>query len=380
MWHRFLLRASKHYLRSRTRRRPPRPLEELDVCAVRRVLLLNATALGDLLFSFPAFRALKETYPHWQLDALVNPRHRDLAAHNPHLSRVWLYPGRGPALLSLMRRVRRQQYDLAVILHGNDPEATLIAHTAGAPFVIGSANSPLAFAYSAGVSRPDRFEHAIERRLAYARVLGADTDNRRMELTAPALEITRARDILVEHFSRRPELLIALHPTGSAPYKWWPLERYVELGKYLFERYQAHLLIISGARDRPAAEALATQLPGPALVTGGRYPLLTVAGLLSYCRLLVANDSGPLHMGLALGVPTLALLGADHPARIGPYRVDWGTYLYGKEGACPEPDCLTRRCPDNRCLQAISTAEVITAIQTWWESRFMGRGKNDSNR
>ena len=56
MWHKFLLWASKHYLRGRIRRRPPRPLAELDVAAVRRVLLLNATALGDLLFSTPTFR------------------------------------------------------------------------------------------------------------------------------------------------------------------------------------------------------------------------------------------------------------------------------------------------------------------------------------
>ena len=347
-------------------------MDDLDVSAVRRVLLLNATALGDLLFSTPTFRALQETYPHWQLDLLVNPRHRDLAAHNPHVSRLWLYPGRSKALLSLMRQVRQQHYDLVIILHGNDPEATLIAHATGAPFIIGSANSPLALAYSAKISHPDLFEHAIERRLAYARLLGADTMNRRMELTLPTSEVMRARDILVQHFARLPDLLVALHPTGSAPYKWWPLQRYAELGKHLFERYQASLLIISDTQDRSAAEALAAQLPGPVLLTGGRYPLPTVAGLLSHCRLLVANDSGPLHMGLALGVPTLALLGADHPARIGPYRVEWGTFLYGKEGACPEPDCLTRRCPDNRCLKAISLEEVITTLQTWWEPQDEG--------
>lgn len=371
MWHRFLLGASKHYLGIQTRRRPPRPLEELDASAVRRVLVLNATALGDWFFSTPTIRALKETYPDWQLDALVNPRYRDLAACNPHLSRVWLYPGRGVALLSLMRQVRQEHYDLAVILHGNDPEASLIAHATGAPFIIGSPNSPLALAYSAAVPPPDLFEHAIERRLAYARLLGADSKSRYMELRVPEAEIERARDILVDYFGGLPDLLVALHPTGSAAYKCWPPERYAELGEYLFEQYRARILIISGTRDRPAAEALAAQLPGPALVTGGRYPLLTVAGLLSHCRLLVANDSGPLHMGLALWVPTLALLGADHPARIGPYRVDWGTYLYGKEGVCPEPDCLTRRCPDNRCLQAISMDDVITTLQTWWEPRFL---------
>jgi ADP-heptose:LPS heptosyltransferase len=372
MWHKFLLTASKFYLRNAMRRRPPRPLEDLDLSGVRRVLLLNATALGDLLFSTPVFRALRETYPHWQVDVLVHPRCQDLAAPNPNLSRLWLYPGRGIGLVSLMRQIRQQHYDLVVVLHGNDPEATLIARAAGTPFIIGSAKSPLAFAYSATVSHPDPLEHAIERRLAYARLLGADTENRHMDLTVPAAEQQRARDILMQHFGGLPKLLVALHPTGSAPYKWWPQERYAELGKFIQDRYQAPILIISGKKDRPTAEQLATQLSGPTLVIGGRYPLLTVAGLLSHCRLLVANDSGPLHMALALGVPTIALLGADHPARIGPYQVDTATYLYAKESACSEPDCLTRRCSDNLCLQAISTEEVIATLQAWWEPQFLG--------
>jgi len=373
MWHKFLLAISHAYLKSAVRRRPPRPLPELDLAGVRRVLLLNATALGDWLFSTPTFRAIKETYPHWQLDVLVHPRCRELAAPNPHLSRLWLYPGRSLGLFTLMGQIRRQHYDLVVILHGNDPEATLIARAAGTPFIIGSAHSPLALAYSAKVFHPDPCEHAIERRLAYARLLGADTADRRLELSVPPAELEKARGLLVQHFGSLPDLLVALHPTGSAPYKWWPLERYAELGKFAYERYQAPLLIISGSQDRPLADKLAARLPGPTLVTGGRYGLLTVAGLLSHCRLLVANDSGPLHLALALGVPTIALLGADHPARIGPYRTEMGSYLYAKEGVCPEPKCLNRRCPDNRCLQAITTEDVITTLQTWWEPRFGGK-------
>lgn len=371
MWHNLLMWGARRYLRRQARRRPPRPLKDLDLTRVRRVLLLNATALGDFLFSTPVFRALKETYPAWELDILLHPGWQELAAPNPHLSRRWLYPGRGPRLISLMGQISRPGYDLAVILHGNDPEASLMARATGAPFIIGSAHSPLAFTYSATISHPDPLEHAIERRLAYARLLGADTENRQMDLFLPDSARQRARDILAHHFNGYPERLMALHATGSAPYKWWPLKRYAELGRWLQERYQAPLLIISGARDRPVAEKLAAGLPGPTLVTGGRYNLVTVAGLLSHCRLMIANDSGPLHMALALQVPSLALLGADHPARIGPCRVAWGVYLYKKEEVCPEPRCLNRACPDNRCLKAITTDEVINAIQTWWEPRFL---------
>jgi ADP-heptose:LPS heptosyltransferase len=371
VWHRFLLRSLVFYLNRKVRRRPPQPLADLDLRRVRRLLLINSTAMGDLLLSTPAIRALKETYPHWQLDLLVHPRNRDLVAHNPRISRLWLYPGRGVKLFRLMREIRRQHYDAVLILHGNDPEASLVAWSAGTPFIVGSGRSPFAFAYAARVSSQDSYRHAIERRLDLVRVLMADTNTREMEVFLPSQEVSRAGDFLGRHFGDRPGVLMALHPTGSGTYKWWPLERFAALGHYLYQQYGAALLIISGSKDRQVAEALAAQLPGPNLVTGGRYPLLTVAGFLKHCRLLVANDSGPMHLGLALKVPTLALIGGDHPARIGPYQVKWGRALCKREEVCESEECLkTRKCQNNRCMQAIDLQEVINTLKTWWEPRW----------
>jgi ADP-heptose:LPS heptosyltransferase len=348
------------------------PLNQVNPRQVKRVLILNFTALGDLLLSTPAIRALKETYPNWRLDLVVNPAFAAMAEHNPHIERLWPFPGRNWRFFQLLGHLRQEQYDIAIILHGNDPEASLLA-SAAAPVIIGSAGSPLGFAYSATIDRLDPLEHAIEHRLNYVRRLGADTCDKGMELVLPPGEEARAQAILSRHFGSPPAGLMAFHPTGSGAYKWWPRENFAALGKYLFETYQAPLLIISGADDRTLAEALAVELPGPTLVTGGRYPLVTVAALLRCARLLVANDSGPLHLGLALGVPTIALIGADHPGRIGPYGVDWGRFLYKKDQVCPEARCLNRKCPDNRCLKAITVAEVVTLIQEWWEPRW-GQG------
>ncbi|MBW1991593.1 MAG: hypothetical protein JRI59_05675, partial [Deltaproteobacteria bacterium] len=200
MWHRFLMSAARRYLHREVHRQPPRPLADFDAAGVQRVLLLNFTALGDLLFSTPAIRALAETYPHWRLDLLVNPAFAPLMEAHPRLRRLWLYPGRGPGFLKLMRRLRREAYDLAVILHGNDPEATLLAWASGAPFIIGSAHSPLAFVYSAGVARRDPLEHAIERRLNYVRLLGADTAARHMELFLPPEAEAQGEEVLTRHF------------------------------------------------------------------------------------------------------------------------------------------------------------------------------------
>jgi ADP-heptose:LPS heptosyltransferase len=267
--------------------------------------------------------------------------------------------------------LRRQRFDLTVILHGNDPEATLLAFLTKSPYIIGSARSPLALVYSSAVGEPAPLEHAIERRLAYVRLLGADTLNKRMDLALPREELRRAEALLVRHFGELPPRLMALHPTGSDPYKWWPAASFAELGDFLFQEYQAPLLILSGRGDRKDAARLAARLPGPTLVTGGQFSLLTTAAMLSKCRLLVANDSGPLHLGLALGVPTIALLGADHPCRVGPYQVPWGTFLHKRERVCTLEPCLLKKCPDNRCLKAIAVSEVLELIKSWWEPRFL---------
>jgi ADP-heptose:LPS heptosyltransferase len=334
------------------------------------VLLISSTALGDTLFSTPAIRALKERYPAWELEVLVHRVFGRLLAHNPYVNRLWVYPGRNRRLLYLARDLRQRHYDLVIILHGNDPEATMLASLSGSPYIIGSARSSLSLAYSAQVAPQGLFEHAVELRLNSVRLLGADTENKRMDIFLPPEALHEAEAILADHFGEAPPLLLALHPTASHPYKWWPAENFRELGGFLFRHYGASLVIVSGNKDRAYAETLAGSLPGPTLVAG-RLPLLTVAALLSRCGLLVANDSGPLHLGLALGIPTIGLIGAHHPSRIGPYQANWGRYLYKREEACPRPECLAKKCRDNQCLKAIQVEEVVQMLKTWWQPRFM---------
>ena len=375
--HKVFMKLAHTYLTRRVRQQPPRPLTDLDLGQVRRVLLISATALGDTLFSTPAIRALKERFPAWELEVLAHRVFGAILAHNPHVGRIYTSPGRNRRLLTLARDLRRRGYDLVIILHGNDPEATLLAHLTGSPFIIGSARSPLACAYAATVAPTGPFEHAIEQRLDYVRLLSADTANKRMDLFLPPKELERAAAILTENFGSLPPLLMAFHPTGSDPYKWWPAASFIELGNFLYKSYQSPLLIISGTQDRSAAEAIAARINGPTLVTGGRIPLLTVAALLSCCRLLVANDSGPLHMGLALEVPTIGLLGADDPRRVGPYGVDWGMALHKRQEVCTLEPCLLKKCPENRCMQAIEVSEVVKLIKEWWEPRVQRMGIRD---
>ena len=216
------------------------PLSALKPERVRRVLLISATALGDTLFSTPAIRALKERYPAWELEVLGHRVFGALLAHNPHVARVWAYPGRNRRLLRLIQELKGRHYDLVIILHGNDPEATMVAYLTGAPYIIGSAGSPLSFAYAARVAPPaDPMTHAIERRLDYVRLLGADTPDKRMDLFLTPAELDEAEAILAAPFWGAAPIT-----AGPAPHRLRPLQ------------------MVAGGQLRRVGEFFGEDLPG----------------------------------------------------------------------------------------------------------------------
>jgi ADP-heptose:LPS heptosyltransferase len=79
-------------------------------------------------------------------------------------------------------------------------------------------------------------------------------------------------------------------------------------------------------------------------------------------------------MGLAMGVPSIGLLGADDPRRVGPYGVDWGIALHKRQEVCAEEPCRLKKCPQNICMEAIKVADVVEMIKIWWEPRWLGVG------
>lgn len=354
-----MLRA---YVQLQVRRRAPRPFGPADMERVQRILLITTTAIGDTMFSTPAIRAMKETYPEKEVHVLCHWRNRLLLRDNPYVDRLLYYRGKAK-LLSLMQALKEPGYDLVVILHGNDPEAVPLACATGAPYRIGSGTSDFAFALSRGITCTEDGRHAIERRLDLVRAAGAETEKKGMDLFLPADWETRADRILEAHFQEAPRPLVGFHPTGSGKYKWWPAEHFASLGERLNEAYGSRFVIISSREEASVVRRIGSRLRGRAMLIEGRLDLLEVACLVKKCGLFIANDSGPLHMALALGVPTVALIGADSPLRIGPYGVPNALAVYRKEEVCHEARCRNQKCADNRCLKVISPEEVWEKIK-----------------
>jgi ADP-heptose:LPS heptosyltransferase len=374
----FFLEKGLHlFLKRQAGKKGVRAFNPSDIGNIRRILLMTTTAIGDTLLSTPAIRAVKERYPDKEVHVLCHARNQLLLQENPYISRLLLYQGKRKGIWSLVKNLQSQKYDLVVILHSNDPEAVPLAWVTGAPYIIGPGVSRFAYMLSQSVFCHEETRHAIERRLDLVRVIGADTENKAMDLFLSSHWRERSRSILEKKWKTPKGPLIGVHPTGSGAYKWWPKEYFSTVLRELSEKYQARFILISTPKEAVVARAIAGNLEKETLVVQGEYDLLESAALMKQCALIIANDSGPLHMALALGIPTLALIGADSPLRIGPYQVSNSTYLYRKEEVCPEERCLNQKCRDNRCLKAITPEEVLGVIEERFGKALKSRELNN---
>ncbi len=370
IWNRLVSSALRKAYLAKAKKSPPIGLEQIQTDRVERILLVSSTAIGDTLLSTPAIRALKKGFPNRFLGLVCHTRNRELVEHNPYLDKIHTCRSKFFGMRNLVRELRDTGYQLGVVLHGNDPESLPMCYEAGIRTIIGSDQSRFRFLTSDPVSVGDPFRHAIERRLDYVRLLGVEADGVHMDLMVSEEDERIGCEILHSRLKGPSGPLVAFHPAGSGSYKWWPAERFAELGRRLEREFGASILVLTGRKEADFGNRIVEGCGGAALNTAGEYGLAHVAAMLKRCALMVTTDSGPMHMALAMKVPTLAIIGADHPSRIGPYGVENARVLYRGSEVCREPRCLRGKCRDNVCMKAIEVEDVWACLTERFK-RFM---------
>ena len=159
--------------------------------------------------------------------------------------------------------------------------------------------------------------------------------------------------------------LLGLHPGASCPSKVWPLERFAEVADRLADKYGFKVIIVSGKNDSAKAKVVAQAMKSPAVNLAGETSLSQLASLLKRCALFISNDSGPVHLAVAVGVPVISIFGRQQ-AGLSPKR--WGPLgakdkVLHKSAGCIE--CLAHNCVKSfACLKAITVEDVITAAES----------------
>lgn len=324
----------------------------IDPRHARRLLFLRTDRLGETLLNLPAITALKQALPRASLTLLVHPSLQSLMARMPDIDHVMSYPFDLKAswwirALRLGRQLNAQQFDIAVVSNPKK-ELHLAVWLAGIPCRVG-------YARKGGWLLTHRLQdrkalgevHEVEYNLDLIRALGLPVSVTPFQIPRVVIEEADVLQLIEQQGVKPSEPFLVVHPWTSNPIKQWPIVRFAELIRHLAGRLAIRVVVIGGVDERDQASAvLPAGLPVVDLV--GRLTLTQLAALLARARVLVSNDSGPVHLAAAVGTNTLVLFGASSPAT-GPRR--WGPWGRGHVVIWKSS------------MEAIMVDEVVAALQ-----------------
>lgn len=360
---------------------------------------MKLSAFGDVVHTIPVLHALRRRYPAARIDWLVMAGNAALIAGHPALDRVvafddkaWRTPSRlgwrnFRTLWAFGRDLRRARYDLVIDLQGQFRSAACVLLTA-APVRIGFARPRRrAAANGSRIVRTSRHGwtgaregawhaythtipldtldlHAVDRYLRVGRLLGFEANDPDFSFPiAPEAE-AGALTLLHEHGlapgpGADPFLLIA--PGTIWDTKQWTPAGFAEVARHFLGRNLP--VVLAGApRDRAVSEAIARDAPGTINLCG-RTSQGELAALTRHAAAVLANDSGPMHLAVALGRPVVAIFGPTDPLWAGPYRHPEAVAAAGV--ACAP--CYIRelrRCPHGHaCMRELAAAAVIAKLE-----------------
>jgi ADP-heptose:LPS heptosyltransferase len=293
---------------------------------VRRIAVLRANALGDLIVALPALDALRAAYPDAAITLLGRPMHAELLTGRPGpVSRVVVVPlTRGirdpqppdredPGELDVFfAKMRDEEYDLAVQIHGGGRWSN--------PFV-----RRLAARCAVGLKAEDAppldrwipyalYQHEILRFLEAVSLVGAEPVTVQPSLPVTAADRAAATRVLGTDF----EPLVAVHPGAMDPRRRWPPERFAAVADALAGA-GAHIVLTGSRAEQSIADDVAARMRHPARSLCGRLSLSGLVGVLARCTLVLSNDTGPRHLADAVGTATVSVYWCGNLVNVGPF-------------------------------------------------------------
>ena len=332
-----------------------------------KILILKPSSLGDIVLALPVLRLLKKHLPHGEIYWWIETRFASLLEDDPDLAGIvrfdrqaWAAPQKWLVPLRSVQWVRRQKLDWVIDLQALARSA-IFGWLARGELLIGL-DDPRERApgfYDVRVARPLHSRHAADWYLEVLRKLEVPIHT---EFTWLPARPDIARQVR-EKWPVDNHRWIVLQPGARWPNKRWPAEHFGELVRQLRRTHPDRRFVILGSKDdQSLAQAICSVDQQRCLDLTGKSSLLETVEWIRSCELMVTNDTGPMHIGVALGRPLIALHGPTDPLRTGPYHRRQDALQLD----LPCVPCLKSRCNyvrEMECLRAISPEMVLAAVE-----------------
>jgi len=330
--------------------------------AADKILIRGPNWVGDSVLAIPAMKAVRSQFPNAEITLLVRPWVAGVFTGAPFVNKLWTEPR--PAGFSewsrIARDIRAHEFDLA-ILFPNSFESALMMFLGRVPNRIGYATDGRSLLLTNAVTPGVTGRHQVYYYLDLVKNLSVNVDRPSIEILATDEEKKAARRLLETEGIRADQKFMVLNPGaayGSA--KRWDDERFAGIGERLSQDLGLAVAIIGSENELPVARDIRERMRSPATVLNGKTTLETLIGVLSLSSLMITNDSGPMHIAAALGVPTVAVFGSTDERVTGPFGAR--TRIVKCQVECSP--CLLRECPiDHRCMTRVTVDDVYRAAR-----------------
>ena len=349
----------------------------------KRVLFIRFGGMGDILLATPSVRAVQAAFPGIAIDFVVGGGMTDALSGHAAIRHIWTFDKRGidsrfDHFLPFLARIARQRYDLVINLHPS-AKSYLMAAASGA-------GTRLTFQKRMEVcADTGRVAHAVDDFAKELQPLGIEPlTDRSLDFAVPSAAHARVAELLNSLGVSAADRLLVINPAASRPLNRWPLERFAEVAAYwagqpgvkvavtgappAFKTVMDSLDEVSLARQVAAADERILNLAGQLTVK-------EFGALLARADMLLTCDTGPMHIGAALGTPLVVLSGAADPDRTGPLTGNSSVMIDRGLSCVP---CRDRVCGrgDMLCMSNLTTRSVIAAVGERLDRAQLGRMEN----
>lgn len=339
------------------------PVVDLARMEPRSILVVRFKALGDIVLSLPIVRALRARFPRATIRYLCRPAYAEALAGVRELDGVLRLPAGALDEARFALRLRSERIDCAIDLLGS-PRSAVLTLLAGARARVGMRTRRHDWCYTHHLPRAlyrdgERImTYTLLSNRALARMLGLDPGPERLDIGFPAADpeipwaLERAREIRGTR-SR----LVGLVPGALYQAKSWPEERFVELANGLRDRMDAAVAVLWGPGERALAGRIAAAAPGAAIAP--EMGIARLGAFIGSLDCLAGIDSGPKHLAVVQGVPTVTVFGPTDPRTWDPMTERHRAVHLGLDCfPCKKPSCAP-----NRCMTEIAAGRVLDEIE-----------------
>lgn len=334
--------------------------------AKEKILVRVPNWIGDAVMCLPALASLRALYPSAEIILLARPKVAPVFENNPAVSgmiRIESERHRGLiGTLRLSRELRREEFDLAVLFQ-NAFGAALVALLGSAKERVGYARDMRSGLLTRAIPAKGGImeKHQVFYYLNIIRELGGSVpENPVPRIYITAEETAKARAFLQKNGLSGGPVFGAAPGASYGPSKRWPAERFATVLKGLIDEYGGSALVFGGPEDREACAGVGKALP-PAIDLSGKMGLRDSIALMSLMSAFVTNDSGPMHLSAALGLPTAAVFGSTEDSLTGPVGPRAAS-IREKTDCSP---CFRRECSFGHydCLNRVDPGRVLAKIK-----------------